>query len=47
MNKPYYNIGENKKRIITYLSIFLIMILGISFYAKFLPKKSFSAEELK
>ena len=47
MNKPYYNIGENKKRIITYLSIFLIMILGISFYAKFLPKKSFSAEERK
>ena len=47
MNKPYYNIGENKKRIITYLSIFLIMILGISFYAKFLPKNSFSSEERK
>lgn len=37
----------NNKKIFVYLSIFFVIILGISFYANFLPKNSFGANEKK
>lgn len=47
MNKHQFICNLNEKKIIKYLIPILIMILGIVFYAKFLPKNSFSANEKK
>lgn len=41
----HFIIGEKAKKTISYLSIFLIITLGICFYAKFLPKNSFGAAD--